>query len=153
MAIGINQLQQAPWSGLGPQSVHTINTGVCSNTGVGGMGIYQVSQSGVSYPSGTIITILFTDAHGQNWALDVDPIYAQTLSQISQAHQMKAQYQYAPGQYATPTPPNMAKPIPMMDGYFTEDEMELAENLIAELEGGDKKGPRQNIQEDISCEA
>ncbi len=143
-SLPTNVISSLNWIQGGPTCI--------SGTGAGA-GAHQ-------YPNGTITTICFTDAKGQNWALDVDQRYAQILMQISQAHQMMAQqYAYAPATttkvYNKPQvpPPIMVKPAPMIEGDFTEDEMELAENLIAELEGGDKKGPRQNIQEDISCEA
>ncbi len=151
-----NVISGAPWiSGAQPQSVHTTAIGI----GSGGTGVYPWVQSGTSYQNGTIVTICFTDAKGQNWALDVDPVYAQTLLQISQGHQAKAQYANANGQVSVSTTPIYSGPkpvpipVPMIEGDFTEGEMELAENLIAELEGGTKKGSKQNIQADIDCAA
>ena len=173
MAIGISdpvnsgnqsQLQQARFPpGLGlPQSVHSINAGVCINTAVGssGIGIYQGVSQNVThqYPSATITTICFTDANGQNWALSVDPIYAPTLLQISQAHQISQANANAYGSVSATRVYSGPKPVTvkhafMIEGDFTEGEMELAENLIAELEGGTKKGSKQNIQADIDCAA
>ncbi len=145
MAIGISDPVNY---GFLPQSVHTISTGAI---GVSPGVLQNVTPQ---YPNGTIVAICFIDARGQNWALDVDPIYAQTMLQISQGHQMKAQYAYPTTYNATQAPPPiMVKPTSMIEGDFTEGEMELAENIIAELEGGDKKGSKQNIQEDIDCAA
>ncbi len=99
--------------------------------------------------------IAFTDANGSVWPLAVDQAFIPTMTQISQAHQMKA----ANGQVGTqvgtqqappPCNPDMPKSLPMLEGDFTEGEMELAETIIEELKSGEKKCRHaQDIQEDI----
>ena len=155
--MAINPPYSLPTNAI--SSLNSQNVTQWPQPGTCGIGISQAQSGVLSYTGGTIVTICFTDAKGQNWALDVDPRHAQTLLQISQAHQANAQYAYAASVSATQvynkpqaSPPIMVKPASMIEGDFTEGEMELAENIIAELEGGEK-GSKQNIQADIDCEA
>jgi len=108
---------------------------------------------GVSYaPTGTFCQIAFTDANGHTWSLTVDQAFAQTMAQISQAHSYRQQYVYAPQAPNNPWPTLAIEPAPsqkMIDGDFSFDEMEEAELLILELEGG--RDSHSQDQEAISA--
>jgi len=114
---------------------------------------YPVSQGigipgfgSVPNPTGVLVSIAFTDANGQIWALSVDGAYAQIMMQISQYHSYRgmAGAQQAPNPWPTPAPSKM------VDGDFSFDEMEEAELLILELEGGRDNSHSQD-QEAISA--
>jgi len=108
-----------------------------------GFGLVQaVMPQSVPAPTGTVFNIAFVDANGKTWAIATDQAYIHILSQISMGHQ---------GLAYTPSPSGL-KPIgfgtpPMLEGDFSEGEMELAESIIAELEGGENKRRKSNQQE------
>jgi hypothetical protein len=106
----------------------------------------QLGGPFVSAPTGTLVGIAFTDANGQIWALSVDGAYAQIMMQISQYHSSRgmAGAQQAPNPWPTPAPSKM------VEGDFSFDEMEEAELLILELEGGRDNSHSQD-QEAISA--
>jgi hypothetical protein len=79
-------------------------------------------------------TINFTDARGFIYTITVDQSYAAILNQITIAHH-SANYGNQPHPYAGPAPT-----APMLEGDFSFDEMEKAEQLMKELAGEAHQG-------------
>jgi hypothetical protein len=83
----------------------------------------SVSQS-YPMPSGLTVSIAFTDAKGLVWSLVVDQAYAGMLTAISQQHQYRYQ-----GISVMP----QQQPSKMLEGDFSEEEMDKAERVIEEM--------------------
>ena len=111
-------------------SATTINTG-------GAAAGYAVT---VPHPTGMLYTIAFMDATGQTWAMAVDQAYVPILQQISQLHATQgARNAYNPS-FGGGLAGTKSEPIKMLEGDFSECEMELAENIITELNGAKNHG-------------
>jgi hypothetical protein len=112
--------------------------------GIGISGLASVNST--PNPTGVLVSIAFIDANGQTWCLTIDQAYAQIMAQISQYHSYRSMSvaQQAPNPWPTPAPSKM------VDGDFSFDEMEEAELLILELEGGRDNSHSQD-QEAISA--
>ncbi len=117
----------------------TVN-GICGTitTNAVGIGVPIAGVAGqhtpmwIPSPSGLMYTMCFTDATGSIWALSVDQAYLSIMQQISVNHQFRCTI------YQSSSPPIYVKPkpLPMLEGDFSYDEMELAETIIEELESG-----------------
>jgi hypothetical protein len=95
----------------------------------------QTSPSpAMPYPTGIVVHVAFTDANGAIQAILVDQAYAHYFQQISQMHTYGTQTRNGVGyiQPATPSPPTHK----MVDGDFSFEEMETAEDIIKELGQG-----------------
>lgn len=78
---------------------------------------------------GGIVNITFTDANGVQVNLAVDQSCAIILDQISAHHAVRIR-----GYPPTPMTGSAPVSFQMVDGDFSIDELEKAENIIAELE-------------------
>lgn len=95
-------------------------------------------------PTGIMATTMYTTPNGTQMSLLADSAYIKIINDISMQHQMLlAQHHGYLGQASPvvstrppPPPPFEDGPTPrMLDGDFSEDEMEKAEQIIAELDG------------------
>ncbi|SRR6266436_1001175 len=101
-----------------------------------GQGIVQHTPMFLPFPSGILSVAAFTDASGSVCSLTVDQAYMAVMQQISMHHRSK----YNGGQYQLQQSPISAKSklSPMLEDDFSEEEMELAEEIIKELKSGEK---------------
>src|SRR6266446_4689482 len=103
---------------------------------LGGQGIVQHTPMSLPSPSGLTYMIPFTDASGSVWGLMVDQAYVAVMQQISMHHRSN----YKGGQYQLQRSSMSAKSklSPMLEGDFSKEEMELAEEIIKELKSDEK---------------
>lgn len=130
----------------------TVYTG--SSTGIGAVGhtvplgafgspsrLPQPTSPGIALifppPTGMMATTMYMMPDGTQMPLNVDAAYIQIINDISMQHQMllNQRHGYHGGSISPPPPPPPFNDGPrMLDGDFSEDEMEKAEQIIAELD-------------------
>jgi len=138
MANSANQAQYINYPTTGAANTGVTTTHWITSGGIaGGGGLGGNGAAGIGYavhigpPTGAKITIAFTDANGVTVAITVDQAHAAALSQISSMNQMY--FPYPPGTVINGAYNKPTKPQPMLEGDFSIDEMEAAEQIIAEL--------------------
>ena len=124
-----------PWSIV---TCNNITTQTHTNTPQQGINSAQLAsntlQQGVNFVvSMPIVMVAFTCADGQVLALPVRSDLASTLDNISRMHQMTCPQTVAMMKEANSAMGKVNSP-PMLDGDFSVREMELAEDIISELE-------------------
>jgi len=122
---------------------NVVNPGVSGLTIAGvpfGQRIVQHMPMFLPSPSGLTYMIAFTDASGSVWGLMVDQAYMAIMQQISMHHQSKykgGQYQLQQSAILQQSPISAKLELsPILEGDFSEEEMELAKEIIKELKSG-----------------
>jgi len=122
-----------------PSTVSCGSTGL-RIPGVINQGIVQHTPMFLPSPSGLTYTIAFTEASGSVWALTVDQAYTVVMQQISMHHQSKykgGQYQLQQSAILQQSPISSKLELShILEGDFSEEEMELDKEIIKELKSG-----------------
>lgn len=113
---------------------------------LGGVGVSQSPYYSVPQRTGYHYSILFVDAAGNHHTVVVDQAHAGILQQIGGMTSGGVL-----GNVAVPFTPYTSSQPKMLEGDFSFDEMEAAENLIAELSSGRNQGNEQG--QDAGCAA
>src|SRR6266704_4340699 len=122
-----------PWSIGNGNAANTIHTVTSNFTRLPSVPTLMTVTNFTHLPSVPIVMVAFTCADGQVLALPVRSDLASTLDNISRMHQMTCPQTVALMREAN-SAMGKVNSTTMLDGDFSVREMELAEDIISELE-------------------